>query len=192
MSWRGTFRSLGEALGLWGPRGATFGCNFGKVAYRETKRSAQVANFTRPRRELGPEAKVMLRDLFPDLDVDAIRIRTRCRLPANRFDLAGSIYAMTFGNTIYWRDELDEDDPRDLVRLIHEATHVDQVRRHGGEDRFACEYGKGYVTGGGEVPGYITDPTAYHRNPLEAEAYAMDARFRDDRGRVVPERLPGR
>ena len=97
---------------------------------------------------------------------------------------------MTFGTTIFWRDELDEDDPRDLVRLIHECVHVDQVRRHGGESRFACEYGKGYLTGGGEVPTHIRTPSAYHRNPLESEAYLFDARFRDAAGRVVPERLP--
>jgi hypothetical protein len=192
MAWLGTLRAIGEAIGAWSPRASEFGCTSGRVVFRETKRSAQIANVLRPRRPLRPATQAMLRELFPDLDVAAIRIRTKCRLPANRFDRAGSIYAMTFGSTIYWRDELDEDDPGDLVRLIHEATHVDQVRRLGGEDRFACEYGKGYVAGGGDVPGYLTAPTAYHRNPLEAEAYAMDARFRDERGRVVPDRLPGR
>ena len=40
---------------------------------------------------------------------------------------------MTFGYTIYWRDELDESKPDDLVKLIHELVHVDQVRRNGGE-----------------------------------------------------------
>jgi hypothetical protein len=97
---------------------------------------------------------------------------------------------MTFGYTIFWRDELDETKPDDLVRLIHELVHVDQVRRHGGESEFACQYGRGYIEGGGELPAYIADATAYHRNPLEAEAYTFDARFRDDGGHVVAAKLP--
>ena len=98
---------------------------------------------------------------------------------------------MTFGSTIYWRDSLDERDPGDLVKLIHEIVHVDQVRRHEGESSFACEYGRGYIEGGGALPGYIGEPTAYHRNPLEAEAYTFEAQFRDDSGQVVATRLPG-
>jgi len=97
---------------------------------------------------------------------------------------------MTFGNTIYFRDELDEHNPQNLVKLIHELVHVDQVRRHGGESGFACAYGRGYIEGGGTLPTYIADATPYHRNPLEAEAYTFDAQFRDAAGRVVPSRLP--
>ena len=97
---------------------------------------------------------------------------------------------MTFGYTIFWRDELDENNPDHLVGLIHELVHVDQVRRHGGESEFACHYGRGYIDGGGELPAYIADVTAYHRNQLEAEAYTFDAQFRDDTGHVVAARLP--
>jgi hypothetical protein len=97
---------------------------------------------------------------------------------------------LTFGNTIYWRDELNEDDTHDLVKLIHELVHVEQVRRHGSESSFACAYGTGYLEGGGALPGYIEEPSAYHRNPLEAEAYTFEARFRDERGRVKPSALP--
>ena len=161
-------------------------------AFRETKRSAQIVNVRRRRRGLLLPTQDMLRQLFPDLDVSRIRVRDRCRLPANRFQPDGSIYAMTFGYTIYWRDPLDENKPSDLVKLIHEVVHVDQVRRYGGEDGFACAYGRGYLEGGGELPPHITNPTAYHRNPLEVEAYEMDSRFRDERGRVVAELLPRR
>lgn len=190
MSWLRTFRSVGEALGIVTERVSPIGCTLGRAVYRETRRAAQIANFRRTGRTLTPATQAMLRSVFPDLDVGAIRVRTRCRLPANRFQPSGSIYAMTFGNTIYWRDELDESNPVDLVRLIHEATHVDQVRRVGGEDEFACRYGVGYIEGDGEVPSYIAAPTDYHRNPLEAEAYRTESQFRDDRGRVVPSRLP--
>jgi hypothetical protein len=98
---------------------------------------------------------------------------------------------MTFGYTIYWRDSLDESDPGDLVKLIHEVVHVEQVRRFGGEANFSCEYGKGYVAGGGDLPTHIRRPSAYHRNPLEAEAYSFEARFRDENGRVAMDQLPG-
>lgn len=190
MSWLGTLRSVGEALGIVPRRVPSLGCNLGRVIYRETRRAALIANFTRPRRTLEPDTQAMLRSIFPDLDVAALRVRTRCRLPANRFQPSGSIYAMTFGNTMYWRDDLDESDPVDLVHLIHEATHADQVRRFKGEDKFACEYGIGYLEGGGELPPHIAKPSAYHRNPLEAEAYRKESHYRDDRGRVVPSRLP--
>ena len=183
-------RSLGETFGIVPKRASSIGCDLGRVVYRETRRAAQIANIRRPRRTLAPQTQAMLRSIFPDLDVGAIRVRTRCRLPANRFQPSGSIYAMTFGNTIYWRDDLDESDPVDLVRLIHETTHVDQVRRLGGEDRFACEYGIGYLQGGGALPSHIAKPTDYHRNPLEAEAYRKESQYRDDRGSVVPSRLP--
>ena len=166
------------------------GCELGRAIYRETKRSARIANFRRPQRQLKTATIARLRPLFPDLELGQIRVRTRCRLPSNRFRQSGDIYAMTFGNTIFWRDELDEGDPGDLVKLIHEVVHVDQVRRHGDESAFACAYGRGYVDGGGELPGYIAAPTAYHRNPLESEAYTFESRFRDDSGRVVAESLP--
>lgn len=191
MSILGTIRSVGEALGVWKPRALPMGCSIGKVAFRETKRSARLANLDRPSRPLQEKTQQMLRTLFPELDVSGIRVRRGCRLPANRFDKRGSTYAMTFGNSIYWRDEvLDEADPTDLVKLIHEVVHVEQTRRLGGENAFACAYGEGYLRGGGDVPPRIENPTAYHRNPLEAEAYTFDSRFRDANGKADPELLP--
>ncbi len=190
MSLLGTLRSIGETFGIVPSRTTSLGCSTGKIVYRETRRAAQLANIMRPRRPLEPATQAMLQSIFPDLDASSIRIRTRCRLPANRFQPTGSIYAMTFGTSMYWRDDLDESDPRDLVRIIHEATHVDQVHRFGGEDAFACEYGVGYLRGGGELPPHIDEPTDYHRNPLEAAAYRTEARYRDERGRVVASRLP--
>lgn len=190
VSWWTTIRSVGDAFGLWERHVVPVGCELGKTAFRETKRSTRIANFGRRARPLHPDTVDRLRSVFPSLDLADVRIRTRCRLPPNRFRETGSIYAMTFGRTIYWRDELDENDPRDLVKLIHELVHVDQVRRHGGESDFACAYGTGYLEGGGELPAYIDEPDAYHRNPLEAEAYSFEARFRDRDGRVVPDSLP--
>jgi hypothetical protein len=165
------------------------GCALGRSIYRETKRATWAVNVHRRPRPLAEATVGRLAPWFPELDLSTVRVRTTCRLPPNRFDLSGNIYAMTFGSTIYWRDELDEADPRDLVRLVHELVHVDQVRRHGGESGFACAYGRGYVEGDGDLPSHVPSPTRYHRNPLEAEAYRFEAQFRDDAGRVVASRL---
>jgi len=175
---------------VWKEHAVPLGCTVGQTVFKETKRAARIANVRRPTRPLLPATIERVGALFPDLDLSTVRVRTGCRLPANKFRPSGTIYAMTFGSTIYFRDELDEGDPRQLVHLIHELVHVDQVRRFGGETAFACEYGRGYIDGGGQVPAYIDDLTAYHRNPLEAEAYTFEAQFRDSRGRVVPARLP--
>ena len=105
MSLLGTLRSIGETFGIIPPQTSSVGCSMGKVAYRETRRAAQIANVMRPRRALAPETQAMLHSIFPDLDVAAIRVRTHCRLPANRFKPTGSIYAMTFGTTLYWRGD---------------------------------------------------------------------------------------
>jgi hypothetical protein len=183
MSFFGTLKSIGKATGIWNARIRPVGCSLGKVVYREAKRSAQIANLRRPRRELSDAVKAELAPYFPHLDLDKIRLRTKCRLPPNRFNTSGSIYAMTFGYTIYWRDEFDESNPREISKLAHEVMHVDQVRRNGGEAGFACAYGQGYVAGDGDVPDHISRPTAYHRNPMEAEAYRFEARFRTEQRR---------
>lgn len=182
MGWLGTLRSIGNATGRWGRDLDPAGCTLGKVIYREAKRSAQIVNVRRPTTPLPDSVQGRLAPEFPDLDLGDVRIRTRCRLPANRFDRTGSVYAMTFGNTIYWRGDVDFETPRDLARLVHELVHVDQVRRLGGEAAFACAYGVGFVDGDGDVPPTIRNPTAYHRNPLEAEAYTIEAAFRAAHG----------
>jgi hypothetical protein len=190
MPWWSTIRSIGDALGVRERRFVPLGCELGTATYREARRAARLVNLGRRPARLRPETIRRLQRLFPELDLAHVQVRTRCRLPANRFAERGSTYAMTFGNCIFWRDRLDEHDPRDLVKLVHELVHVDQVRRLGGEDAFACAYGMGYLEGGGVLPAYIDDPDAYHRNPLEAEAYTFEARFRDRDGRVVSGSLP--
>ena len=190
MSLLATIRSVGETLGLWKRHVEPVGCTLGRTVYRETKRAAYIANVHRRSRPLSSNTIVRLRPLFPDVDLERVRVRERCRLPANRFHESGSTYAMTFGHTIFFRDDLDEDTPRDLVHVIHELVHVDQVVRKGGESAFACAYGEGYLSGGGQLPEYLQDRGAYHHNPLEAEAYSFEAQFRDAAGRVVDDSLP--
>ncbi len=190
MSFWSTIKAVASAFGFRREKVVPVGCSLGRGIYRETKRATQLANATRPWQELQPDTVEMLRTVFPELEVEKIRYRTRCRLPSNRFQETGNIYAMTFGYSIYWRGDFDERNPRQIVDFIHEVVHVDQARRFGGEDEFACEYGKGYIEGGGELPPTIRNPTAYHRNPLEAEAYRFEATFQDDLGAPVVERIP--
>jgi hypothetical protein len=190
MAWWSTARTVGATLGVWNRPIAPLGCTLGQTVYAETKRAAQIANLFGARQALDPATVGRLRPVFPAVDLDAVRVHTRCRLPSNRFRPDGSIYAMTFGTAIFWRDDLDADDPEQLVRLIHELVHVDQVRRFGGERSFACEYGRGYLQGGGQLPAWVEQPTAYHRNPLEAEAYTFEARFRGAVGDADPALLP--
>jgi len=189
MSIWSTTRAIGAALGMNKRSLDPVGCTLGRTIFNETKRATQIVNVRRPSRGLAATTIEVLAPWFPELDLTTVRVRESCRLPPNRFDTQGHIYAMTFGSTLYFRDQLDEDDPVELVHLAHELVHVDQVRRLGGESAFACAYGRGYVEGGGELPPYLKKTDAYHRNPLEAEAYRFEARFRDEQGRVVPDRL---
>jgi hypothetical protein len=181
---------VASALGWWAVGTTPVGCEIGRRIYFETKRAAYVVNAHRRARPLRPTTVERLQPLFPDVPIAGVRVRDRCRLPANRFLETGSIHAMAFGSTLFFRDELDEDRPTDLVRLIHELVHVSQVHRLGGEREFACAYGRGYVDGGGELPAYLGVRGAYHHNPMEAEAYRFEARFRDDDGRIRVEALP--
>ncbi len=189
MSFWSTVKAVGSALGIR-QKVVPVGCSLGRAIYREAKRSAQVVNAHRRWQQLQPDTQEMLRTLFPELAVERIRYRTRCRLPANRFHATGSIYAMTFGYSIYWRGDFNERNPGQIVDFIHEVVHVDQVRRFGSEAAFACEYGKGYVEGGGELPTTVRRPDAYYRNPLEAEAYRFEAKFQDEVGTVIADRIP--
>ena len=100
---------------------------------------------------------------------------------------------MTFGYDIYWRNQvLNENDAHTLVKLIHEVKHVDQVREFGGEEGFACEYGKGYIRGGGDLPDRLKhrEDDPYYANPLEADAYRLDHRYRNKAGRGDRSLLP--
>jgi len=186
-------RWIGGVRGMSETTADKYGCRAGRIGLAQTKRLAEAANRTHEPRPLKPRTQAMMREIFPDLDVENIRLLTGCRLPANRFKKSGSIYAMAFGYTIYWRDTaFDEDDAHTLVKLIHEVKHVDQVRELGGEEEFACAYGKGYLAGGGELPERLahrrSDP--YHTNPLEAAAYRLDAQYRDAAGRGDVGKLP--
>lgn len=168
------------------------GCEGGKAIYFSFKRTTQLINSYKPSRKLRSDTISKLRIFFPHLNVGKIRYKTRARLPANYYQSSGDTYAMTFGYTIYWRGRFNQFDPQDFVEFIHEVVHVDQVRRLGGEMAFGCRYGEGYLQGGGNLPDYMVThgrTGRYERNPLEAEAYRFDAKFRDSNGVVMPDTL---
>ena len=54
-----------------------------------------------------------------------------------------------------------------VCTIVQELVHTEQVRRLGGEMRFACAYCRGYLAGGG-----------YRTNPLEEEAGCVRRRTR--------------
>ncbi len=153
-------------------------CTGGIVVYEAAKAAANAANSVpgdyRSKHKLRPEIKHEMCALFPDLDLDRLRIRINCTLPGEWYPSEANVDAMTFGYTIYFKNSgymTQGDDKRRL--LIHELVHVEQVRRLGGETAFACEYGKGYVNAG----------MSYRANPFEVEAYRIDRlAYRDSEG----------
>ena len=92
--------------------------------------------------------------------------------------------------TIYWAGSLDETNPRDLVNLFHEVVHVEQFHRYGGESGFACEYGAGYLAGGGELPPSIRRPTAVPPQPAGGRGLPLRGPLPGRRRPRPPELLP--
>lgn len=138
---------------------AAGGCEGGKAIYFGARTSAQVLNAFKQTNKLKTATKARFKPLFPKLDLDRVRVRPDCILPGNWFK--SGVKAMTFGYTIYCKGSHMQSTDAKLNILMHELVHVDQIRRRGNdESRFACDYGKGYLAGGG-----------YMENPLEIEAY---------------------
>jgi hypothetical protein len=97
-------------------------------------------------------ARRVLADLFPDLDLERVRVRHRARLA-----IPARYRAITLGSGIYARPALSAASLADLELLLHELAHVRQYRRLGWLG-FACAYGAGVATSG------------YRASPLETEA----------------------
>ncbi len=141
------------------------GCAGGALIYGAAKSSILIANAQRKRRKLWKDTKRVMKKYFPKIDFGDVRFCVNCRLPGNWFTSAGKVAGMTFGNTIYFKGSDIQKSRAGLKLLMHELVHVDQVRRKGGEAKFACAYGDGYVKGG-----------SYEKNPMEVEAYDFVAK----------------
>lgn len=132
----------------------------GIAVYFGAKAVAELANITKERNKLKAGVKEKFAPLFPELDLDRVRIRPDCTLPANWFTSPNRIQAMTFGYTIYCKGQHMQSTPEKLDVLMHELFHVDQVRKRGdNEAQFAADYGKAFLNAG-----------SYENNPMEVKA----------------------
>lgn len=140
------------------------GCLGGVCLYFLAKALARLANLHRVEQALSPTLRARLQPLFPHLDLSRPRLQDHANLPPNWFRFLTPADGMAFNQRLYFRHTFNENDPRFLRLLLHELFHTEQVRRLGGEIRFACAYGRGYARAGG-----------YWHNPLEVEARAFVA-----------------
>ena len=131
----------------------------GTIVVFAGKWTVRLANLHRVEQRLSPETIARLQPLFPNLDLGRIRIKDHANLPPNWFKFMVHADAMSFNERLYFVNTFNENDPRFLRLLVHELVHTDQVRRYGGEIRFACAYGIGHLEADG-----------YENNPLEVEA----------------------
>lgn len=145
-----TLRDIGGAAG-------------GILIYNAAKAAARMANMGQRIRKLKPQTVCRLKHLFPQLDMGRVRFVIKASLPRNWFASPDKVSAMTFGYKIYFKGSNIQKTDAGLKLLIHELVHVDQVRRRGNDEtKFACDYGKGYLSAGN-----------YRDNPLEDEAFVF-------------------
>jgi hypothetical protein len=133
-----------------------FGYILGIPVYFLGKWITRAANLHRVEQRLSPELSARLDALFPHLDLTQVRIKDHANLP-----VSGKYLAIAFGYRVFFRHTFNENDARFITLLIHELVHAEQVRRLGGEVRFACVYFAGHFAAG------------YDGNPLEEEARAF-------------------
>jgi len=133
----------------------------GISVYFVAKAAAGIANIFVRRQRLSSDTISTMRPLFPDLDLERIRIKPRSTLPSNWFRHGAKYVAVTFGYTIYYKGTSLQSTNEGLNVLMHELVHADQVRKRGNSQiKFAGDYGNGFLYAGN-----------YRQNPLEEEAF---------------------
>lgn len=148
-------------MGIYAALIKLVGFTGGISIYLVAKAVTGITNINVGRQGLNAKTKNIMRPLFPDLDLERIRLRPGSTLPANWFGSRLKYIAITFGYTIYCTGKEMQSTNKNLNVIMHELVHTDQIRRRGNsETRFATDYGKGYLTAGN-----------YRRNPLEEEAF---------------------
>jgi hypothetical protein len=128
-------------------------------------------NFWKLPKKLSGTMRAEAAPLLPSVPLDRVFYIENATLSANHFN--GSTGAMTFSQVeiagvnfaymIYVDNVIDDQLLEDRGLMIHELVHVDQYRKFGFEDAFACAYGIGFASAG----------FSYKDNPLEAEAFAV-------------------
>lgn len=162
---------LGESIDVMAILKKSGGCAGGVSIYGGAKALMWAANTQRIRRTLWSNTQALMKTYFPKIDFGDVEFCINCTLVSNWFASPGSVSAMTFGNTIFFKGSDIQKNRAGLKLLMHELFHVNQVRELGGQIEFACEYGKGYLAKG-----------SYRDNPMEAKAYQFVA----DHGNELP------
>jgi ElaB/YqjD/DUF883 family membrane-anchored ribosome-binding protein len=134
-------------------------------------------NFWKVPKKLSDAMRAEAAPLFPNVPLDRVFYIENATLSANHFD--GSTDAMTFSHVeiagvnfaymIYVADVIVDTVLIDRALMIHELVHVEQYRKFRFEDAFACAYGVGFAGSG----------FSYEDNPLEAEAFAVQAAYQN-------------
>ncbi len=130
----------------------------GIMIYNAAKASAKLVNFSKNYLRIYPDTMSRVKIFFPSLDLNRVRIVKNANLPANWIEIPNKTTGMTFGWNIYSKKNDLEYDYEGLLLLIHELTHVQQMKSLG-EAAFAARYGEEYLQYG------------YPDMPLEKEAF---------------------
>jgi hypothetical protein len=150
-------------------------CLAGIVIHSLAEADNILLNFWKVPKTLSARIRADAATIFPEVPLERVLYIENASLSANHFK-SGTL-AMTFSEVeiagvnfaymIYVRDTIDDTVKDDRGLMIHELTHVDQYRRFRFEDAFACAYGIGFATAG----------FSYQNNPLEAEAFGVQAAY---------------
>jgi ABC-type transporter Mla subunit MlaD len=150
-------------------------CLAGIIVHNLAEADNILLNFWKVPKRLSDRIRADAAPLFPDVPLDRVLYIENASLSANHF--SDGTDAMTFSHVeiagvnfaymIYVKDTIDDTVLADRGLMIHELVHVDQYRRFGFEDAFACAYGVGYADAG----------FSYENNPLEAQAFAVQSAF---------------
>ena len=172
LSWLGDLiKDIAYAIAMLGA------CLAGILVHTLAEADNILINFWKRPRRLSPRMQEEAAPLFPSVPLDRVFYIENANLSANHFK--GGTDAMTFSHVeiagvnfaymIYVDDVIDDNVLSDRALMIHELVHVDQYRKFGFEDAFACAYGVGFAGAG----------FSYRDNPLEAEAFAVQAEYQN-------------
>lgn len=152
------------------------GCEGGKIVYKLVKKWTEELNKDAPSLKLEPKLIEVLKEYAQLIDLDRVRLTSNAELPPDWF--APNYAGITFGYKIYFRHTFDSSDKDHIKFIVHEIYHVDQFRRYGSFNNFACAYGKGYVDA----------DFSYENNQLEKDANGFEDRYWEEIYKKVNEK----
>ena len=150
-------------------------CLAGIIVHNLAEADNILTNFWKLPKRLSDALKTELAPLYPNLPLERVFYIDDANLSANHFGKNAD--AMTFSHVeiagvnfaymIYIDDAWREATKTEKGLMVHELVHCEQYRRFGPEDAFACAYGMGYADAG----------FSYEKNPLEVQAYDVQAAY---------------